>query len=230
MMEYLCVKRGYSFYEALGYGDVDHHLAKTDKKKMNECLRRNNLLFGTPIGELRNTLQREYPGDLRVQDAVRNVEEAMTDEQKKKWGGLSLRGLLEQMEEVAKKYDPRENAAGMQRAWVLQNLKDTWLSLMTTAGAADALEIVTFLNSLNVDIGMSYRSNMFRKTLYPDPSGGHTHIRINSDGTAYEEVSVGEGDFRLVGMESNPKEVAWAVKENFFPGALLWLPEWILQR
>ena len=233
MQEYLSFKRGYSFYEALGYGDVDHEDAQTVKERMNECLRRNNLLFGTPLGELQETLRREFAQpDRRGEAAVSNVEGAMTGEQGRDWAGRSLRDLLAEMEATAHGFDPRKEDAPItstQKTAILKNpfyLKRTWAGLMEKGGAAKALEILAFLNSLKIDIGMPYTSNMFRKTLYPSPSGGHTHILINGDGTGYEEVRVEKGDFRLVGLSSEPKEVARVVRDKVFPRmGLLWLPE-----
>ena len=233
MMEYLCVKRGYSFYEALGYGDTDHESAEADKEKMDKCLRRNNILFGTALGKLRRTLERTYPRqDPRGQAALKNVEAAMTDEQTTKWAKLSLRDLLEEMEAIADGFDPRNEDAPItstQKTAILRNpfyLKRTWAGLMEKGGAAKALEILAFLNSLKIDLGMPYTSNMFRKTLYPAADGGHTELLINGDGTGYEEVRVGEGDFRLVGLSSEPKEAARIVRDEVFPRmALLFLPE-----
>jgi hypothetical protein len=134
------------------------------------------------------------------------------------------------MEKTAKLYDPRRDGApisGMQKIAVNQNtdyLRVTWKTQLENADAAGALEILAFLGSIKIHIGMPYSSNMFRKTLYPASDGGHTHILIKGDGTAYEHVRVKESNVRLAGLASEPTEAAKIVRDEIFPGmALLWL-------
>ena len=242
MREYLAVKRGYSYYEALGYGDVEHEPVEKVKDALNGCLERNNLLFDTPLGKLRDTLAERYTKhDVRASKAAENVENTLTADQKTKWAALSIRYLLNSMEEKASEFDPRRREVEVTLSELEKGaIRDSpvavrffWkkqLGESQSAEAAEVSEMHAFLGALRIDLGMPYWTNMFRKTLYAR-EGGHTHLLINEDGNAFEEVPVAKGEFRVVGLESSPPSpVPEMMREALFRNAPTWIPERVPRR
>jgi len=238
MTEYLRLKRGFGYYEGLGFMSTDtkhRDTAAKEAERMKETVRWHDVVFDTPLVSMQDTFESEFPGDMNgmtsvaykahrsVLTSIANSEEQAGEEQAgevmRLLGDLSLRGVLGLLEATANPLRPTtEND-------VDEVFKKRWrLSSRSSSGMRYLWRAILKGRDRRVDLALTLLDNLvFKYLVFKDSfseatktlfagEGGHVHV-LPREGVQ----KVPRGGFRIVGTDSD------SVRSRF-PGALSHIP------